>query len=102
MNAEEKTRSKKMEKVLLVATVLVFAVLLSKSLIFDGMAMRNHPEYRLYYQKIEDGSSFPISQKLISMQEIEGKKKAKVRKYFMYILPFGDAYVELPPLEKLE
>lgn len=102
MNAEEKITSRKMEKMLIVATLLVFLVLLSKSLIFDGMAVRNNPDYRVYYQKIEGGSDFPFSQKLISIQDVEGKWKAKVRKYFLYILPIGDAFVELPPLEELK
>lgn len=100
MSTEERQKSKKMEKALIVATILVFLVLLSKSLFFDGMAVRNHPDYAAYYQKIEGGFEFPFAQKLISFREEDGKWKAKVRKYFLYILPVGDAYIELPPLEE--
>lgn len=102
MSPEQEQKSKKMEKVLVIATLLVFVILLSKSMIFDGMAVRNNPEYQVYYQKIEEGSEFPFSQKLISMREEEGKWKAKVRKYFLYIMPIGDVFVELPPLEELK
>ncbi len=95
---ETKRKITTKEKVLVVMTIVLFVVLIGKSVWFDAYEGEPVPEIDQYMEETYDGILYDtgiLKMRLIDYKEDKNNFAVHMRRYLLGILPLGDSYADV-------